>query len=659
MNLIKLIAEELFFSRIEARYSTQNRSGYQVVYHTSGISNDDVERIEERLQCFNGSDVDRRLQFFHLPSGKFAFTVSEALYEIDREITDRNGRSGAFVGHCYVISAEDFARINNNPFIILEDDPNIVRVEGRDGVFETTAQGMVDIKEQNRGAVAMGITPNAYEPLSATAMEKWTVEKFQQLVTLAMNASAYVDEKYAVSMKSDNSFSLRDLLAILFHTIPKEQRVHCTFDTFVDGCLSRPGIVWLLGGATRISNARMTQIDIDIAEIDNIIDIGGVESADPKVQAFSMWLNASLKSFSITDILKMVPGIHLIIDAFSNQSPIEEASRQTISSYLSVNQAMVDQQVDAVIEKYIADSNTAKQLAQQIRMGPGQDPMFIMNVAATNQMDPSILAKTIFAWIQRSQIDINWHTITVFSKEHKQGMLYVLAVLLANQDKGLDNADKSKFLQLAQQPDKFSQILHIVFKKQNAVPTQLIDQDTASYIEHYLRNNPSVIRKLPDYEQVKLMRALNQHLEHDVLPRYENHLSDVALKKLQKEPLNLVMWGGVIALIAIVLVVIVVMLLASGNTGNPSVEVTSEVTPEMTSEVTPEVTSEVTPEVTSEVTPEVTSEVTPEVTSEVTPEVTGEVIPEVTSEVTPEVTGEVIPEVTGKVTPEVTGESSN
>jgi hypothetical protein len=543
---IRITADELFFSRIEAKYSPQSRAGYQVVYRTSGINDADSDTIEDRVQCFSGSEVDKRYQFFHLPSGNVAISVSQVLMEINREITDRNGRGGAFITHCYVLDRDAFARVGNDPFLLLEEELVQPTEPERESVFELSVENMVAIQRRNRGPTQLAIAQLRPQPeLLPEYMAGWSEDQFVELLKLVDQAEALTAQGNSLTMRSDDPMRLRNVLSLLIHTAPPELRFHCTFDTFVDGCAPRPGELWLLGSEERIRNAKMTQIDLDNATIDNVIMPDDAE-ADPKVGLFSIWVERYSSAYSLREALKLTPSIHAITLAFAKKSPIEKNNspvyREALESFLAIHQQEVNRRVATVVIEQVSDKETIMALMPELTGMIG--PYRMATAAAQQKIPANVVAKVLYHWLAQQRRDADWKAICEFAQTANYPPLIALASTQMPRafmtklfGKPLDKVAQNALVAAQQNAGQWQTILNVLTQSYDVPPIHLIMDETATGVGQHFSQHRTVIETMEPDDLVEFLLALIRHGAAQTLDSYANlvgTLPEKALNKLDK-----------------------------------------------------------------------------------------------------------------------------
>jgi hypothetical protein len=250
-------AGQLFYSRVEAAYSPNRKSGYQIVYQTPDISGAEAREIEVRIKCFEADKTDVRYQFFRLSTGRVALAASQGIDDIDTTITDRTGRRGPFVAHCLVIGAGDFMQIDQDPFVVFETALDAF-------VFEPRA--MIAIKEEAQDYRVLNLEPFngnvSFEDFDFEVGE-WTVDEFSKFWYHAADAARMVATKQSLYLLTSDSYETYELFRLLFRFLAPAQRLDCAFSTFVDGCVPMPGAYWAVAGTRRSGDPNFWRAQLD------------------------------------------------------------------------------------------------------------------------------------------------------------------------------------------------------------------------------------------------------------------------------------------------------------------------------------------------------------------------------------------------------------
>lgn len=227
---------QLIYTRVEAAYSPQRKSGFQTVCHSASLTARAVQAIEQRVQCFQQQADIVRWQFFRLDSGAFVLTHTRLLTRPNTTIIDATGRSGAFLVHGLVLTPEQFAAIDDNPFAILTAYPFLHDPQSMlEHIAQTAEDGYhTQVRPQPVPAVVDDNVSTTVHDLVALARQARDVTRRAQSLLLVGSAEA-----------------ITDALRTAFALMPRQQRSACSFDTCIDRCTSRPGLYWMVGASTR------------------------------------------------------------------------------------------------------------------------------------------------------------------------------------------------------------------------------------------------------------------------------------------------------------------------------------------------------------------------------------------------------------------------
>jgi len=419
----EITAHQLFFSRIEANYSPEKRSGYQVVYSTNGITDADVAEITKRVQCYQTNG--RRYQYFHTASDKTVITCSDLLpmNENYRTITDRSGRPGAFIAHCLVFSREDFDAVEADPFTIIDLDSN--RDYGP--LFVVDADEMIKIQQEQRPALVLPVLARR-DPVEMTALEAegWSPDEFAKLWNLTESAHKLTEEGRSLMMQSAYPSRVFDLLNLLLYHAPQEARWHCTFDTGVDGCLPALGDFWAIIGERRISSSKLIHARVDQQKIDYTPEEAG-GNQNPKVTYYGVWFNACLKQAGMTEINRFSRAVQPLATAFEKHQPLPAAETinfEALNSFFAVHdQRLHAQLLNALIVAGLDHEVAQSYLAQKWNTVPvpaeeSSESFLLLSSTAVGQIDPSTLANILYRWLVREGGKVDkWRKLLPFAEK--------------------------------------------------------------------------------------------------------------------------------------------------------------------------------------------------------------------------------------------------
>jgi len=255
-----ITVRDVFYSRVEASFSPRNRNGYQVFYHSPGLASDLVREVGGYQRCFEAQEVSIRYQYFALSSGDVVISASRELPSISSVITDRAGREGVFLSHSLVISIEDFAAIDFNPFAIIDaDDAFILEIEAA-----------IELQKNPVSARSIELSETFANEADyySFPIVGWTKEQFANLWQSAAHAQTMLTNQLGIAVQAESEDEILSLLRLIIEHLPPEMRRACTFNSFIDGCEPVGGVFWAVGGIRkpRMANALRVRLDRKQAE---------------------------------------------------------------------------------------------------------------------------------------------------------------------------------------------------------------------------------------------------------------------------------------------------------------------------------------------------------------------------------------------------------
>ncbi|MEM7128917.1 MAG: hypothetical protein AAF702_21470 [Chloroflexota bacterium] len=533
-------AEQLFFSRVESEFSPDARSGYQVVYKTSGIVDEEAKEIEKRVQCFKADAVMARYQYFHTTTQKVVLTCSALIPETDTRITDKSGRPGAFVAHCLLLDRRAFSQIDNNPFVIFD-----VHHNRRNGLFVLEPENMIDVRAKQSGPINLQTMPmKEPDQDEANSLQEWNEVEFKKLWALGADAEEIINGNRSVMMRSEDEFAIQSVLKFLFFYLTPELRLHCTFDTFIDNCVPAPGVYWALGGERRNSNSRFIQANLDLCKVNyDATKMGG--SPHPKVPHYSKWLYDFLERSSYLEVIKHIPTIQIISKAFACKTPIYASNadllQTSFQSFVSVHSDDIRSRLTEAISATI-DQRTAEGLIpiiweeissdlERTQDYATHDLQYYLSAAAQqNFHEHHELANRIYGWILDNRLKVaRWQSILEFA----QSTYHRPLVFLASTQKSkiiLGRLEIRSFLgsklhrqalkELGTDYDSFINLMNDLILKW-VEPVEFVSNETAHFVVRFLNNRSRIVEALTENQQRDLMNRIIKHgggeeLEPDV-----------------------------------------------------------------------------------------------------------------------------------------------
>jgi len=234
----KLSVQHLIFTRVESSYSPKQSSGYQVVYQSDGLQAE-ARQIEKRLQCFDSSQQENeRYQFFWTTRGQAVLARTFPLgFPTNREVIDRWQRA-AFLAHALVLSKEAFASIHHDPFTLfdLANSP-----------FVADDEQLVDYLRGETLDEQLNVPLRTSRDVNYL-LSSWSEEELWKLFALGMQTDQLKKKKQSLLLLSEEAEDALDLLRLTTFLLPPENRLACTFDTYIETCMPPPGLFWLVCG---------------------------------------------------------------------------------------------------------------------------------------------------------------------------------------------------------------------------------------------------------------------------------------------------------------------------------------------------------------------------------------------------------------------------
>jgi hypothetical protein len=213
-----------FYSNVPASQSPNRRGGYQTLYRSRDLTDEDIRLIEDRAQYNTGASDPIKHQFYRLPSGHFAIAQISPLAE-----PDEFGRKGRYLAHTLVVTPEQFGEmLGCGPFDVFDE---------RNFRFAYTLADLpADCTPSS--SIAPTATVNLSEPrwfkTALAEVAQWG-RNLWQLGQLAWQAKSLVEKRESVALMGDQSDQLKTL-AVAFSLCSREQVVSLSFDTHAAGC---------------------------------------------------------------------------------------------------------------------------------------------------------------------------------------------------------------------------------------------------------------------------------------------------------------------------------------------------------------------------------------------------------------------------------------
>lgn len=410
--------KHLIYGRVEADYSPKRRSGYQIVYQSSGIESD-IPEIEKRVQCFqySGQNVER-YQYFWSNSGRVVLSRTVPIFTSDETVIDRNRRPGAFVAHSYIIDKDVFQRVRNDPFALFGDQ-NLFPYADEETFIAQAGQWIADPPSEQ---ISIRLRTQYQE-----SDPEWAQEELYKLYQLTEIASTLTAQKQSLSFLGDFEDIYAILSLVLFLTTPSK-RAFCTFDTFVDGCLPAPGQYWAIGGTKRLANSNFIPIYTENRKIDYKTSTQKEGEPSPKESHYSVWLRHSLKnsgmlsevvtkSYSVQDVeIAYAAGLSLSLE-YDNLAGLKD--------FVNVVQTSFDERLFSLLVETVE-----KPVA--VLFSPVahtyMDLPILFNAVSTKKFELRSLTVALYRWLLTDRPMIkSWKALITLAEESQHASLLLLA----------------------------------------------------------------------------------------------------------------------------------------------------------------------------------------------------------------------------------------
>lgn len=404
--------DHIIFTRVEKAYSPRGFSGYQVVYQSPSLGTE-VSEIERTVQCFlTNKQQIQRYQFFWTSQGQAVCTKSFSLLAPDKEVIDRNQRD-AFLTHALVLSREDFALVRNDPFAVFEAAESqqmlTASVPQLVGYLRTTPPPeQMHIHTRTR----------ATYPLS-----DWSKEEILKLYKLADSASVLNKQKCSILMIASDPAEIFRLLSSLLLLLPRDERVACTFDTFVDNCTPAAGSFWTVGSTRALNNSSFMAMRLAERQIASV-GSGGDESA------YAAWFIYMLQhAENLAQLNEEMFSAQLVAEAFKAHKALPE--RLPSERVLATFHHLQAQNIDASLTKALADV-LGRPLAEAITpvLYDYLSLSQIFSMASQGSCDKQTLVRIVYAWfIKTLPAWKEWEDVCEFATQTSYDRLLLLASL--------------------------------------------------------------------------------------------------------------------------------------------------------------------------------------------------------------------------------------
>jgi hypothetical protein len=372
-------AERLIYTRVETAYSPRRFSGFQTVWKSKSLTAADTAAVEKCVRCFRPNAGARRLQFFAIPSGKLALSHT-AQIEAHPEIVDRNGRGGAFLVHCFLLSREAMALLENDPFRFFAA---AVPLEGIERLVEDLGPG-------TGIAPPIEIVPVASRP----ELSEWTAQEVVRLLSVALRADNLREQSRTVPVTGEIG-QIEQALRVALSLTPTAKRLACTFTTWAEGCPLERGVFWASGLSRRPSSDRL-----EINARDRRVSLASVHRGTEDL--YESWIEEACSHTSLEKVAAQAESVDWFLRAIEG-TPVEGVvplKPEALTSFLHLHRHSIAERFQALFGRYVRRP-LAKELAYHLlrEVERPEFPSLVEAAIASSSQIPA-LARLAADWIE-------------------------------------------------------------------------------------------------------------------------------------------------------------------------------------------------------------------------------------------------------------------
>ena len=314
------------YGNVEKDISPARVGGFQTLFYTrEHLSERESQELEGRLVYYPSEVQPIKLLFFRLSSGKIVISQVVPVADIDRF-----GRKAGYIAQSFVFAAEDFAKVEFNPFVAF-------RLLKKNFV-STTAEAlqMQGTEATYISALRLEMSADIVKALELQALDetkKWNTDELKKLAHVAVNYLKMRDEQKSFAL-SGSPEDIQNTLMVIFSLLPDEFRLNCSFDTYSYGCNPVANYFWALGyPSSPASSPRFIFVDVTEKKIQ-------IETPTP-VYPYEKWLFSSLSQKKLSDIVSNRAAAlqlqHLLLDDAYDYRLLRVVSPNLITDFLAIN----------------------------------------------------------------------------------------------------------------------------------------------------------------------------------------------------------------------------------------------------------------------------------------------------------------------------------
>lgn len=375
---------QLIYTRVEAAYSPQRKSGYQTICRSASLSPAELTAIEQRVQCFQQQNNIVRRQCFRLSSGKVVLSQTTLLTSPNTTIIDSSGRTGAFIAHCLVLTATQYAELGAMPFAVFDHYP-----------FQHEPQAMLQFIGRTADDdyhVQLEVVPPG-----VPARTVWSIGEARKLVALALQAEQLSSRGQSLLMVGDET-KIHAALQLAFALMPPDIRKTCSFDTCIDRCVPRAGLYWLVGALKRPSSGSYIEVDLAGQRLSSTPELSD------RRDLYLSWLR-SVDAATPTDsaLLASAQTFQKLARAFNERSSCvgEQLDAQACADFVRRYQPLIVERLRAALRAWLAGRLLVQLVNDMIETMVRENDQELLGVAACQSITAQKLGEYMLSWINQ------------------------------------------------------------------------------------------------------------------------------------------------------------------------------------------------------------------------------------------------------------------
>jgi len=497
--MTQLKASQVIFS--------EEQASYRLLFASSSVPSADAALLEARTRCFQPSQGQARYQFFPLPSGAFALTLSSSLADPPPEDGTATATSTDFIAHALVFSPQDYALLRGDPFKIFQQhNPDAP-------LFIQTRAELQEELSQPRDSLALELRERRPPPLP----QDWQPPELLAMFLLA-------GEGHKSLRLHGSPDAILAMISFLHYLATPSLRPKLSFDTWAEGC-PQDGL-WAIGSLPPESSQTEDQrLYVDLTQGLKIT------AFPPQALGYETWLEEALNAWE--QYADDVPTLQEVAQAFRTQQPFHYAQAQeaamvsALEAYHQAAQegmrlaweALLSREASQAMLDFLGD------LAHTQHFGLHRESLITILSACTAQRftDPSIPAQALYDWIRRANPPIlrqERDKLLRLAQNAKHEALRLVAILYDERRWGFGLGERERqreeALNALEHNDQLMDVLKDLCGRYDwATPVRFVAEFSANKLAYFVAN----MTRISDDDLLDVIEALLRYEQYDALSR--------------------------------------------------------------------------------------------------------------------------------------------